>query len=413
MYIAKGQLGCIHSADEVTMVRSKYRGAVCALLLSAFLLPIPETSRAVHADGHPPDVTAEAAALIDVESGRLLYSKNGDRPMRIASLTKIMTAIVAIEQGRLSDMVKVSKNAYGKEGSSIYLRLGEEMSLEHLLYGLMLRSGNDAATAIAEHVGGSEEGFVLMMNRKAEELGLQNTHFANPHGLDADGHMSTANDLARLTAYALKNPVFREIVKTERKTAPNPNDPWDYVWRNKNKMLRLYEGADGVKTGFTKAAGRCLVSSATRNGQQLAAVTLRASNDWNDHAKLLDFGFAHYELETLVHKGANIQGTDFVAERSFRYPLTAEEKSSVRLILDKLPEHSLDYALGLRGRLRIEVGGDTIGQVPVVEQGSPRLMRADTAFGHMFPGAPEEAQPTDAVSSFLRVLRTVFCEVLS
>lgn len=226
-------------------MRGKYMGPVCACLLAAFLFPFPGIAHADHKAGHPPEVTAEAAALIDVESGRLLYDKNGDRPMRIASLTKIMTAIVAIEHGQLSDRVKVSGNAYGKEGSSIYLRLGEEMSLEHLLYGLMLRSGNDAAVAIAEHVGGSEEGFVLMMNRKAEELGLRSTHFANPHGLDAPGHLSTANDLARMTAYALKNPVFREIVKTERKTAPNPYEPWDYIWRNKNNAAIVRRGGRG------------------------------------------------------------------------------------------------------------------------------------------------------------------------
>ena len=206
---------------------------------------------------------AKGVALIDVESGGF-YNSNGDKPMKIASLTKIMTAIVAIEHGKLSDMVKTSVRAAGREGSSIYLKKGEEMSLQNLLYGLMLRSGNDAATAIAEHVGGSEEGFVHMMNEKAQMLGLTNTQFMNPHGLDVEGHYSTANDLAKLTAYALKNPIFKTIVKTKVKTAPNPNDKWDYSWKNKNRMLTMYEGADGVKTGYTKQALRCLVSSATR-----------------------------------------------------------------------------------------------------------------------------------------------------
>ena len=188
---------------------------------------------------------ARGAALIDVESGRILYSHNGDKPMRIASLTKIMTAIVAIEHGKLSDMVETSVRAAGKEGSSIYLRRGEKMSLHNLLYGLMLRSGNDAATAIAEHVGGSEEGFVHLMNDKAEMLGLANSQFINPSGLDAEGHYASANDLAKLTAYALKNPVFKEIVKTKSKSAPNPNDNWNYLWKNKNKMLTMY----GARTG--------------------------------------------------------------------------------------------------------------------------------------------------------------------
>ncbi|KPV55216.1 peptidase M15, partial [Paenibacillus sp. A3] len=211
---------------------------------------------------------AQAAALIDVASGRLLYSSRGDKPMRIASLTKIMTAIVAIEHGRLSDRAKVSKNAFGKEGSSIYLRLNEEMNLKDLLYGLMLRSGNDAAITIAEHVGGSVEGFAFLMNEKAKVVGMTNSSFKNPSGLDEQGHYSTANDMAKLTAYALKNPVFQEIVKTKVKKVPNPNESWDYSWVNKNKMLSLYDGADGVKTGYTKLAKRCLVSSATRGGQQ-------------------------------------------------------------------------------------------------------------------------------------------------
>ncbi|UUZ94377.1 D-alanyl-D-alanine carboxypeptidase [Paenibacillus sp. P25] len=207
---------------------------------------------------------AEAAALVDVASGRILYSSKGDKTMRIASLTKIMTAIVAIEHGNLSDKVKVSKNAFGKEGSSIYLKLNEEMNLKDLLYGMMLRSGNDAATAIAEHVGGSVEGFAYMMNEEARLIGMTGSSFKNPTGLDETGHYSTANDMAKLTAYALKNPVFAEIVKTRVKKAPNPNESWDYTWINKNKMLSIYDGSDGVKTGYTKLAKRRLVSSATR-----------------------------------------------------------------------------------------------------------------------------------------------------
>lgn len=228
-------------------------GLKVIVLILIPLLAWPSWIRAEMAEElSKPSTHAESAALIDVTSGRILFSKEGDKQMRIASLTKIMTAIVAIENGKLDDKVKVSAAAFGKEGSSIYLKLGEEMSLENMLYGLMLRSGNDAATAIAEHVGGSEEGFVLMMNQKAEEIGLRGTHFMNPHGLDADGHYSTASDMARLTAYALQNPVFKRIVATEQKSAPNPNESWDYSWHNKNKMLRLYEGADGVKTGYTK-----------------------------------------------------------------------------------------------------------------------------------------------------------------
>lgn len=191
--------------------------------------------------GASPDAigtNARAAALIDVESGRLLYSNNGDTPMRIASLTKIMTAIVAIEHGNLTDMVKTSKRAVGKEGSSIYLQLNEEMSLSNMLYGLMLRSGNDAATAIAEHVGGSEEGFVHLMNEKAIQIGLTNSHFMNPHGLDDDEHYSSANDLAKLSAYALKNEVFAEIVSTKEKKLLTRMIHGIIVGKIKTKCLR-------------------------------------------------------------------------------------------------------------------------------------------------------------------------------
>jgi D-alanyl-D-alanine carboxypeptidase (penicillin-binding protein 5/6) len=267
-------------------------GLVITFIFTAIPLQI------VQAEGQSavPTTHAQAYSVIDVTSGRILMEYQGDKKMKIASLTKVMTAIVAIEHGELSDRVRVSLNAYGKEGSSIYLQLGEEMSLHSLLYGLMLRSGNDAATAIAEHLGGSVEGFVYMMNEKARWLGLEQTLFQNPHGLDDEQHYSSANDLARLTAYALHNAIFREIVATKHKQVPNPNKPWDYRWINKNKMLSLYEGADGVKTGYTRQAHRTLISSATRGGQQVAVVTLDDGDDWLDHRKLLDYAFANYPL---------------------------------------------------------------------------------------------------------------------
>jgi D-alanyl-D-alanine carboxypeptidase (penicillin-binding protein 5/6) len=312
---------------------------------------------------------AEAAALIDVSSGRILYSHNGDKSLRIASLTKIMTAIVAIEAGSLSDKVKVSGKAFGVEGSSIYLRLGEEMSLEHMLYGLMLRSGNDAATAIAEHVGGSLDGFVMMMNEKAEQLGMSHSHFENPHGLDAKGHYSSANDMAMLAAYALQNPVFRNIVKTPSITVPNSYEKWDHRWRNKNKMLILYEGADGVKTGFTKLSNRTLVSSATRNGQQLAAVTLNDGSDWMDHTNLLDFGFKHYPLQVIHPSGEPLKGTAFVSPSTFAYPLGEDEELSREVQL--IEQASLSGRLGMRAVVSYHLGDQFIGKQPFYNKYNP------------------------------------------
>ncbi len=341
---------------------------VCA---SSFAAPPPLSTR------------AESAALIDVQSGRILYSKAGDKRMRIASLTKIMTAIVAIERGNLSDAVKVSKNAAGKEGSSIYLKQGEEMSLHNMLYGLMLRSGNDAATAIAEHVGGSLEGFVYMMNETARMIGMSASQFKNPSGLDEEGHYATANDMAKLTAYALNNSTFQDIVKTKVKTAPNPNDPWDYKWTNKNKMLNFYQGADGVKTGYTKLALRCLVSSATRNGQQYAVVTLNDSDDWSDHTRMLDYGFNYYPLTEIVRKGNRLEGTTIAAGKSFRYPLNSEEQGTVRTeakLLDNTS--STGYVFGERGVLNIYVNNQLAGAIPLYEENSPRIKEtAEDAFG--------------------------------
>ncbi|MBW5446687.1 D-alanyl-D-alanine carboxypeptidase [Cohnella sp. CFH 77786] len=310
---------------------------------------------------------AKAAALIDVTSGRILFSQRGDEPMKIASLTKIMTAIVAIEHGHLDDKVTVSTRAAGKEGSSLYLKAGEKMTLRNLLYGLMLRSGNDAAVAIAEHVGGSLEGFVFLMNHKAEELGLAQSHFANPHGLDQPGHYMSANDLARLSAYCLRNPEFRDIVRTRVKSAPNPHEDWDYKWVNKNKMLTMYDGADGVKTGYTKQALRTLVSSATRSGQQLAAVTLNDGNDWADHRALLDYGFKFFPLKEVVKQGQPVDGSPFAAAAPFLYPFAPgeREKLSSKLVLSD--PSSLEFVFGQLGRLVFLLDGKVIGSVPVVD----------------------------------------------
>jgi len=376
--------------------------------------PALAASRAKPAADQSPSRTvetnAEAAALIDVASGRILFSKAGDKRMRIASTTKIMTAIIAIEHGHLADKVTVSKLAFGKEGSSIYLKLGEEMSLSDLLYGLMLRSGNDAATAIAEYVGGSQEGFVYLMNRKAEEIGMTRSHFANPSGLDASDHYSTADDMARLAAYALKNPIFREVVKTKSKQVSREGEPWDTVWTNKNKMLSLYPGSDGVKTGFTQLSRRCLVSSATRDGQQLAAVTLNDGSDWADHSRMLDYGFKNYPLQIAVKKGEPLRG-GFTAADDFVYPFGKGEREAVerRLVLNK--PKSVDYRLGDPGELELRLAGTVIGKVPLAlrrESGSKaapeeRLNGAKSSVGEQtaFASASAAAEAAEEQTGWL------------
>lgn len=249
------------------------------------------------------DTSARAAVIMDVNSGRVLYSKNMNEKLAMASTTKIMTTLVAIESGKLDEKVTVSKKASETEGSSIYLRAGEKHTVNDLLYAIMLRSGNDAAVAVAEHVGGSIEGFAALMNKKAAEIGATNTHFDNPHGLDSANHYTTAYDLALITAYALKNPVFANVVGSKKKTIEGPpNESWDRVMVNKNKMLWQFEGGNGVKTGFTNKAGRCLVSSATRNGMQLVCVVLNCGPMWNDSVSLLEYGFGNYSNEMVVNK---------------------------------------------------------------------------------------------------------------
>ena len=288
------------------------------------------------------ETSARAAVVMDVNSNRILYYKNMDEKMAMASTTKIMTTLVAIESGRLDEKVKISKRASYMEGSSIYLREGEVHTVNDLLYAIMLRSGNDAATAVAEHIGGSVEGFAEMMNKKAREIGASNTRFANPHGLDADGHYTTARDLALITCYALKNPMFSKIVSSKKKVMEGPpNENWDRVMINKNKMLWQFAGGDGVKTGYTNRAGRCLVSSATRDGMRLVCVVLNCGPMWNDSSALLEYGFNNYIKKRIVEKDSIFKVVEvrngkerFVGVKpaeDFDMALRADEIENVRL----------------------------------------------------------------------------------
>ena len=259
-------------------------------LLSAFSFPCV-------ADGSI-SVSAQSAVLINAENGDIYFEKNAEKRLPMASTTKIMTALVAIENSNMQDTVIIDRRAVGIEGSSVYLTDGELLTMGDLLHCLLLASANDAAEAIALEIGGSIEGFADMMNKKANELGLQNTHFDNPHGLDSEAHYTTARDLAAITAYALKNSDFSKIVSTYKK-----NIECDVGTRyliNHNRLLRSYDGCIGVKTGFTKRSGRCLVSAAERDGMCLIAVTLNAPDDWNDHKRMFDHGFSSYHKLILL-----------------------------------------------------------------------------------------------------------------
>ena len=232
-----------------------------------------------------PAVSATAAVLLDADTGEILYEKNAQQQMLIASITKIMTALVALESAPLQQEIAVTQ-AHMVEGSSMYLAPGERVTVEELLYGLMLCSGNDAALALAEGCCGSIEAFVAQMNDKAAQLGMTGTSFANPNGLDDENHYSTALDMARLAAYAVRNPAFVRLCSTMQMSTAQR------TMSNHNRLLRSLEGCIGLKTGYTMAAGRTLVSCVVRDGRTLVAVTLQDGNDWVDHQTLYEYGFA-------------------------------------------------------------------------------------------------------------------------
>ena len=241
----------------------------------------------------PPENAARAALLLHGETGTVLYENNADEFLPIASTTKIMTALVVLERCDLADRVEILPEYTGVEGSGMRFRAGDVFTVEELLYGLMLQSGNDAAVALACHTAGSEAAFAELMNEKAAALGLTSTHYANPHGLDAEGHGSTARELGLLAAEAMRSETFRAIVSTERKSIGTQT----YV--NHNRLLRTYPGAVGVKTGYTMSAGRILVSCARREDTELICVTISDPDDWADHEALLDWGFENFEYRVV------------------------------------------------------------------------------------------------------------------
>lgn len=301
-------------------------------------------------DAPPPKVSARAAIAVDALTGRILFEKNAHTRMEMASTTKIMTAIVAIENGKLDDVVTVSAKAAGVWGSKIALKKGDRMTLRNLLYGLMLKSGNDAAIAIAEHIGGSVDEFCKLMNKKAVEIGAVNTCFKSPHGLDMPGHYSTAYDLALMTRYAIKNPVFNDIVRTVNITVQGARG--NINMNNTNEMLRLYPGADGIKTGYTGKAGRCLVASATKNGWRAISVVLGCSSRnvrASDSSRILNYSFSNYKLQNLIRKGDSIGSvyvhkglesySDVIASDTVEYVLSSDETDRVEaeyLIPDRI-----------------------------------------------------------------------------
>lgn len=356
------------------------------LLLAALALTMPAEAAEL------PALSARSAFLMDADTGRVLYEQDADTPMLIASTTKIMTALVVIEHCDLEQKVDIKQEWTGIEGSSVYLTAGETLTVQELLYCMLLRSGNDAAMALACCCAGSEEAFAVLMNEKAAALGLTHSSFTNPHGLDGEEHFSSARDLAQITAAAMEHESFCEIVATESITIGQRH------LTNHNKMLKFYDGATGVKTGYTRAAGRTLVSAAERDGMRLIAVTLNAPNDWTDHTALLDHGFDNYRRQQLCGAGESVAQLPVIGgeEESVEVrtaaacELTLKEGESVTtaICLPRFVYAAVEAERRL-GTLKCYVNGEVYEEVPLV-------------------GGAAVAQPAPDRGGLLRWLRDLF-----
>lgn len=323
------------------------------VLIIIFILLLPTKIMAF-------DSSATSAILMDMDSGRILYSKDIHNVRTVASISKIMTCIVAIESGKLDEVVTIGDEILPAYGSGIYIKQGEQLKLLDLLYGLMLRSGNDAALAIANFVGGDIDSFVKMMNDKAKEIGMKDSTFNNPSGLDQDkGNYSSAYDMAILTSYAMKNETYRKIVGTKKYTlTTNMNS---YVWYNKNRLLNSYKYATGGKTGFTDKARRTLVTTASRDNLNLVVVTLNDGNDFEDHRDLYEEAFNNYFAYKILEAGEiniydenyYINSTLYIKE-NFSYPLMKSEKSNLYLKIEL-------------NRNEFVKDGDVVGNVSVMQ----------------------------------------------
>lgn len=337
--------------------------AVC--IAAAFLIPVASADASV-----PPELSAVSAILVDGESGRVLFEKNAREERAIASITKLMTALVAVENAAfLDEEVSILPEWTGIEGSSIYLRAGETVTLETLLYGLLLNSGNDAAVALAGHCAGNVETFVEWMNLRAKELGMEHTHFTNPNGLSEEGHYSTAYDMALVARACSENEIIAEISATKSISFGTR------TFTNHNKLLWRYDGCTGMKTGYTELSGRTLVSSAQRDGQTLIAVTLNAPNDWSDHTALFDYGFKTFSNQMLCTKGETITQTfvkdslvpyvSLLTEGEVRYPLAEGECVEKHVCVNELIEAPIELGATL-GKLSFYLGNQLVGETNLI-----------------------------------------------
>lgn len=325
-------------------------------MLTFFLFCLPFT---VSAD------TAKSTIVMDLDSGRIFYEKNANQKRLIASITKIMTAIVAIEEGDLTEKITVGEEVLSMYGTNIYVEVGEKMKLRDLLYGLLLRSGNDASVVIAKAIAGSEEKFVNLMNKKAQEIGMKNTIFKNPHGLDEETeNYSTAYDMALLSKYAYKNKTYRNIVSTDKYEVSTGKKT--YLWYNRNKLLTTYEYCTGGKNGYTPRAGKTLVTTASKKGLNLTIVTLSDGDIYNNHIDLYEDFFSKYKRYKIIDKNNFRIDKEFVdedvyLEDSFYYPLTSNEVNDIKTVVHFLDDSATDEI----GTIEIFLSNQKIGELPI------------------------------------------------
>ena len=324
-----------------------------------------------------PKVRAKGAVLIEQESGRVLYEKNGYESLAMASTTKIMTCILALEKGKLDDIVTISKRASSAQPVKLHLKTGEKQRLGDLLYALMLQSDNDAAIAIAEHIGDSVESFCEQMTEKAKEIGAESTSFKTPNGLDAEGHYASAYDMALIGAYALHNPEFVRIVTTA--TIDIPTMPTEgsrnYGLQNKNRFFYSYEGANGVKTGFTNKAGHCFVGAAYRNDMQLVGAALGSgwgsagkTQKYADVINMMNYGFSQYKKYTLIESQKNVAQVSI--EKSTTKDLTIDCEKKVTLPLTDTEKSNIYIKKVVPCKMSAPIHkGDTVGEIQVICEG--------------------------------------------
>ena len=373
-------------------IRQNFSEKVALVLTSLFVFLILALTPGIHPKTGSVSVADASGgsgyAVIEVSSGRLLNGSNENLRLPMASTTKAMTALVVLENASLSDIVEIPPAAVGIEGSSVYLKKGERFTVEELLYALMLRSGNDAAVALAVHTSGSVEEFVRKMNERAALMGLKDTKFVNPHGLHDENHYTTAYELALIAAEGLRNPHFKRIVSTKNIVIDGEGHEKRY-FANKNKILYNYEGATGVKTGFTRDSGRCLIASAERNGMEVVAVALNYYDYFELTARLMDEAFGNFEMKEVVspdtvYKKVPVRGNrkikeaELRAEFSRKYPLKKDGSEMVETVVEAVDSIRAPHS-----------SGDDVGSVKVFKDNrlifEEKLYTIDIAKRGIFP----------------------------